>query len=57
MTSGASAVKSLAAERELAEMLTPSEARAKEKAPKKRQARLGQWAIRTVGSHGIEARL
>lgn len=54
---GASAVKSFAAEREFAEMLTPSEARAKEKAPKNLQARLGQWLIRTVGSHGIVGRL
>lgn len=39
---GANAVKSLAAEIELAEMFTPREASAKEAAPKKRHARLGQ---------------
>jgi hypothetical protein len=41
-TSGARAVKSLAADIELAEILTPSDARANEKAAKNRHARFGQ---------------
>ncbi|KAF4214031.1 hypothetical protein CNMCM6457_007486 [Aspergillus fumigatiaffinis] len=53
MYCGASAVRSLAAEMELAEMLTPREARAKENAAKKRQARLVQWLISTIGSQGM----
>ena len=47
---GNSAVRSLAADSELAEMLTPSAARAKLKAPKKRHARLSQCEIRAIGS-------
>jgi hypothetical protein len=53
--SGNSAIKSFAAEMEFAEIFTPSEARAKEKAPKKRQARLDQWLISTIGSQGMVA--
>ena len=53
MTLGMRAIKSLAAESELAEMLTPSAARAKEKAAKKRAARLFQCATRAMGSHSM----
>src|SRR3712207_3479210 len=48
---GKRAVRSFAAESEFAEMLTPRAARANEKAAKKRQARLGQLAMRAMGSH------
>jgi hypothetical protein len=47
---GNRAVRSLAAESELAEILTPRAAKEKLKAAKKRQARLGQWAIKAMGS-------
>jgi hypothetical protein len=53
--SGNRAMRSFAAEMEFALMFTPSEARAKEKAPKKRHARLDQWLISTMGSQGIVA--
>ncbi len=51
MWRGSRAIKSLAAESELAEMLTPRAASAKEKAAKNRQARLSQLAIKAIGSH------
>lgn len=47
---GNSAVRSFAAESEFAEMLTPSAARAKLNAPKKRHARLSQCEISAMGS-------
>src|SRR5690242_13386485 len=47
---GNSAVRSFAADKEFAEILTPSAARAKLKAPKKRQARLSQCEIKAIGS-------
>lgn len=48
---GINAIRSLAADSELAEILTPKAARAKEKAAKNRAARLSQWATRAMGSH------
>ena len=47
---GNRAVKSFAAESELALMLTPSAASAKLKAPKKRHARLSQCEMSAMGS-------
>lgn len=44
-------MRSLAAESELAEMLTPRAASANENAAKKRQEREDQWAMRAMGSH------
>jgi len=44
-------VRSFAADSELAEMLTPSAASAKEKAAKKRAARDSQLATSAMGSH------
>ena len=40
----------MAALSEFALMFTPRAASAKLRAPKKRQARLGQWEIRAIGS-------
>lgn len=47
-------MRSFAAEIEFALMFTPSDARAKENAPKKRAARESQWDISSIGSQGIE---
>lgn len=47
---GNRAVRSFAADSELALMLTPSAASAKLKAPKKRHARLSQCEMRAIGS-------
>ena len=51
---GNSAARSFAAERLLAEILTPRAAREKAKAAKNRQERLGQWAIRVAGFQSRE---
>lgn len=47
---GNNAVRSLAADSEFAEILTPSAASAKLKAPKKRHALLSQCEINAIGS-------
>lgn len=48
---GNNAVKSLAADNELAEIFTPNAASAKEKAAKNRQDLLDQFDIKAIGSH------